>query len=304
MTTPVPILILSSGGSGWAVDGMLYSMKMFWRDLFTSTMDEPCFVSGMNGGWFAPDIFVATDEYGGLLDARHKGKSLFDIDGLGNPGRVHDMRWSRAPERKLTLIEQKGRVPFDKWNSRFFVPTVQHLVDVGYTNAFVLLDDYWLVREVDPSVVTLLRPSVPYADWILKIDLANDVLYSGGGGRYLYGNETRDHYGHYDLIEKDRGAEYFFSLWGGIWNLPLLLDLISEFAARGLESPHQLEIEGTPMAREIHKETLVLGTRQAPLLHANVIQQGRVIVGNNGPQLSEMTLEMMKKVGVLMGPGK
>lgn len=289
------ILILSSSQSAWALDGMLWSMFHFWREL-QGINGYPT----VHGRRFRPRIVIATDSYNGIMNAMlPKKKNLFDVEGLSDPSRVHKMRYMRQQNVELTLVEQKHDVPFDKWNSGFFIPTIEEVRAMGFSHGVVLLDDYWLSRTVDPALPLLVGMDTPYADRVLKVDLASDVLYSDPG-KFTYNNANFGTYHHYDMIEKVRDAAYYFSLWGGAFHLEMLLDFSRECASNGWESPHNLEMEGTHIARNYWHDPLHLGTRQAPLRHMNVITGGKIHM-DGAPQ--EM-LDWLSKNKIDMGENK
>lgn len=158
--------------------------------------------------------------------------------------------------------------PANRWSDGF-LKALGWLDKAGVNRFWFMLDDYWLIRGVDVAGVDALL------DWIgadgryrsvMKIDLAFDRLYSDVGRYAFYANNYAT-CGHLDLIESAKDSPYHMSLWGGIFSVPLLLDLVQPGW-----TAQDVELSGTPvLARAGYK---VLGTRQAPVLHTNVCHAG------------------------------
>jgi hypothetical protein len=163
-----------------------------------------------------------------------------------------------------------------------------------------MLDDQWIIREVNTWAVTNLFMYANDHPNVLKIDLATDRLYANAGQAYLYGANTYDRVSYLDLIRSDRHSPYHMSLWGGIWSVDNLLGVLVPG-----ETAQEIETEGTTRLSE-REDLLVLGTRQAPCLHTNILRGGSATpeyggykVGNewiNG--VSRYDLEQMREQGV------
>lgn len=165
------------------------------------------------------------------------------------------------------IIGKQEDYPADRWSDAF-----NKVLDNVADETFIfMLEDYLLVRDVDNSAIQHLYSYANDRDYVLKIDLTHDRLWSGGGTRYLYGYNTYGHCGHCDLIRSFVGTDYQMSLWGGIFNR----DVLKQFLVPN-ETAQQLELNGTSRVNQLGDSVLVLGTRQSPFKHTNIIQGGGV----------------------------
>jgi hypothetical protein len=147
-------------------------------------------------------------------------------------------------------------------------------------------------RPVDVLAVNMLFDYARQFQNVLKIDLGTDRLYINGGANFLYGANTYDNVGYLDLIKSPPGTPYQMSLWGGIWNREQLRRVLV-FG----ETPQDIEIAGTGRVTD---DQLVLGTRQAPLLHGNIFQsrnQGKPVYEDSGWKIKNSDLAFMRKEG-------
>lgn len=163
------------------------------------------------------------------------------------------------------IIGRQEDYPADRWSDSF----LQVLDNVAERTFIFMLEDYILIRAVDDLGVRHLYDYVSDRDYVLKADLTHDRLYSGGGSRYLWGFNTYAHCGHLDLVRSFVGTDYQMSLWGGIFNR----DTLRQFVVPG-ETAQQLELNGTHRVNSMGDNVLVVGTRQSPFKHANVVQGG------------------------------
>lgn len=142
--------------------------------------------------------------------------------------------------------------PFSKWSNQ----VIDYLeVRQDITHFILLLEDYWPIRNVNLSAIRMLYDYALQFRNVLKIDLCADRLYAAGMVDY-------DNCGFIDLVLSDHRSQYQMSMMAGIWSKELLL----RFMVRN-ESPHEVELNGTPRVASAHDEVLVLGTRQWPLRH-------------------------------------
>lgn len=163
------------------------------------------------------------------------------------------------------IIGRQEDYPANRWSDSF----MKVLNNVAEKTFIFMLEDYLLVRNVDNVGVRHLYDYVADREYILKADLTNDRMWTGGGTRYLYGYNTYGHCGHLDLIRSAVGSDYQMSLWGGIFNR----DSIKRFMEPG-ETAQQVELNGTYRVNQVGDSVLVLGTRQSPFKHTNIIQGG------------------------------
>lgn len=160
----------------------------------------------------------------------------------------------------------------------------------------LLLGDYWLIRETDTRAIQMIYDYMQQFKYVIRFDLTTDRLFADGGGKYNFGYNTYDTLGYLDLIKSSPGSPYHMSLWGAMWRR----DLLRQILVRG-ETPQQIELNGTYRLSQYGDEMLVLGTRQAPMRHANVVQRNEwnqdAMTGL--PALKPSDLEELKQLGYL-----
>lgn len=158
----------------------------------------------------------------------------------------------------------------------------------------LLLGDYWLIRPADTHAIQMIADYMQQFQYVIRFDLTTDRLFADGGSKYNFGYHTYDTLGYLDLIKSDPGSPYHMSLWGAMWRR----DLLRRILVRG-ETPQQIEINGTGRLSQFGNEMLVLGTRQSPIRHANVIQRGEwnqdAMTGL--PALKPVDLEELRQSG-------
>ncbi len=160
--------------------------------------------------------------------------------------------------------------PASRWSEKL----LRILDEVAQEQFILMLEDYWLTRPVDMQAVKMLFDYAAQFENVLKIDLTHDRLYINGGANFLFGANTYDNCGYLDLIKSPPGTPYQMSLWAGIWNREQMRRVLIPG-----ETAQDIEINGT---RRVTDDQLVLGTRQAPLLHGNIYQSR-----NNGSPVYE-----------------
>jgi hypothetical protein len=155
-----------------------------------------------------------------------------------------------------------------------------------------MLEDFWLCRPADVRGIKYLYDYAGQFENVLKIDLAFDRLYIHGGSTFLYNANNYGYVGHIDLLRSPHGTPYQFSLWGGIWRR----DVMRRFVVLG-ETAQELEMHGTSRVTD---DVLVLGTRQAPLVHGNIYRSGRgsePAYEENGWKIPDVEMEYMREQG-------
>lgn len=199
---------------------------------------------------------------------------------------------SKLPNCSFYSIGKYEDYPPDKWSDAL-MKVLDNVADEVF---MLMLGDYWLVRPTDTYAVKMLYDYLYQFKYVLKADLTTERLFADGGGKYNFGYHTYDTLGYLDLIKSSPGSPYHLSLWGGLWRRDLLRELIIPG-----ETAQQIELNGTHRLAQRGDEVLVLGTRQAPMRHANVIQGGKwnqdVMVGL--PALTENDREHLKELGYL-----
>lgn len=174
----------------------------------------------------------------------------------------------RTPkEFKFYSIGKQEDYPADKWSDAF----IRVLDNVADDVFMLLLDDYWLLRKTDTTGLRMMYDYMYQFENVIKFDVTTERLFAEGGGKYLFGYNTYNTLGHLDLIKSNHGSPYHMSLWGGLWRR----DLLQRFIVPG-ETAQQIELNGTHRLAQVGDELLVLGSRQAPMRHGNIIQGGKI----------------------------
>jgi hypothetical protein len=213
-------------------------------------------------------IVVTSDKYSHLLGGffhqwfKYAGQGGFDplICGLSHPG-GNLPAWT-----EFYSAGDPTHYPPSRWSDKL----IKILDEVAEEVFLLLLEDYWLLRPVDIQALKMIYDYCHQFQNVIKFDVTTERLFANGGGQYLFGYNTYETLGYLDLIKSDFGSPYHLSLWGGMWRR----DLLRQFLVIG-ETAQQIELNGTHRLAQVGDELLVLGTRQAPLKHANVVQRGQ-----------------------------
>ncbi len=131
--------------------------------------------------------------------------------------------------------------------------------DVYQHPYFVLmLEDYWLSREVDVAGISKLVEYMELHQDVLRMDLTADRLYAGGMRQV-------DYWKNFDIIEAEQ-SQYQMSLQCGLWNRELFMKVLKALP-KGMHSAWDVELEGTNIINNNYIR--VLGTRQWPVRYQN-----------------------------------
>lgn len=199
-----------------------------------------------------------------------------------------DVNYHCKDQTHFVSIGNQDDWPMPRWSEKL----MWILEEVAEPQFILMLEDYWLLRQVDVRAVKMLFDYAAQFRNVLKIDLAQDRLYINGGADFLYGVNTYDNVGYLDLVKSPPGTPYQMSLWGGIWNR----DQLRRVLIPG-ETPQEIEIAGSSRVTD---DQLVLGTRQAPLLHANIYQSrnnGSPIYHDRSWAIKSEDLALMRREG-------
>lgn len=157
-------------------------------------------------------------------------------------------------------IGKQSDYPVNEW-SNGLIEVLDNITD----EIFILMfDDFWPVRQVDTNAIEMIYGYMQQFQNVIKFDLAYDRL--GAFGADINYNTL----GYLDLVKSNHQSQYHMSLWGGMWRR----DLLKKIIIPG-ETAQQVELNGTSRLAQYGDDMLVLGTRQSPLKHANVIQGGK-----------------------------
>lgn len=182
--------------------------------------------------------------------------------------------------------------PANRWSDALMLV----LEKVAEEHFVLMLEDYWIFRQVNTHAVDILADYARQFQYVLKIDLTVDRLYADPG-KYAYGFNNYNTVGYLDLIHSLTGSDYQMSLWGGLWSR----DLMKKFLVPG-ETAQQIELNGTGRVNQAGNSVVVLGTRQAPLIHGNILFSGRpneIVKDIGGWALSPADEQAMKDLGIM-----
>jgi hypothetical protein len=186
------------------------------------------------------------------------------------------------PANFISLGNQED-YPVNKWSDAL----IKILGEVAEDVFLLMLDDFWLLRQADNEALKMMYDYMHQFSYVLKFDPTSERLHAWGVTDYGV-------LGHLDLIKSSPASMYHMSLWGGFWRR----DLMKKFIIPG-ETAQQIELVGTPRVASAGDNVLVLGTKQCPIKHGNVVQAGTenqdVMVGM--PALKPADLDELKKKG-------
>lgn len=183
---------------------------------------------------------------------------------------------------KFVSLGEMADYPWQKWSDAL-IKFLEWRYD--WDNFLLLFEDYWLTRQVNLHAIDMLWDYMATYQFVAKMDLAADRLYSSGMTDF-------DRVGYIDLIKSNPESEYHCSLWPGIWNRKRMLELLIPD-----ESPHDIEINGTVRLREQGDKVLVLGTRQYPMRISCIMKKG--VAGYNLDGLHTQDIRELKELGYL-----
>lgn len=163
------------------------------------------------------------------------------------------------PNFRFHSIGKFADYPVNRWSNALL-----NVLDEVAEDVFILmLEDYWLTRQVDTRAVKILYDYMRQFRYVLKMDLCGDRLYALGAD-LNYGKVA-----YLDLIKSMPGSPYHMSLMAGLWSRELLKKVIIPN-----ETPWDIEISGTVRVSRYDSDILVLGTRQWPLRHTLAFRGG------------------------------
>lgn len=163
--------------------------------------------------------------------------------------------------------------PANKWSNGF-------IKALGYVKddiVLLMLEDYFLLRDVDVQGVLLFEKYMRAHPEVFRFDLTLDRAQTAG--IQPYGTLK-----HYDLVLSNTSLGYNFSMQAGLFRVDMLKQLLREN-----ESAGETELYGNE--RLTHRpEWKVLGTRQHPMKYLIAVQQGKAVL-NGGYQGDAYALE-------------
>lgn len=154
-----------------------------------------------------------------------------------------------------------SRAPYPQ--TRWSDALIEFLNQVTDDVFILMLEDYFLVRDVDLYGIALLREHMRENPKILKADLTADRLYARGDARNA---EEYRSIGYLDVIKTTGNISYKMSLQCSLWNRANMLSLIHPDM-----TPWEVELYP-----QVPDDMLVLGTRQIPMRYANIVYKGKI----------------------------
>lgn len=147
-------------------------------------------------------------------------------------------------------IGPQSAYPFKRWSDAL----IRVLYSFPKEKHFVLaLEDYLITQPVRRDIVKMAHDYMRQFDYVLKFDLCADRRCSGFATDYGM-------LGDVPLIKSDPNSPYHSSLYLGMWNRDLML----RYLLVPNESPHDIEIIGTPRLASFGDEVVVVGTNTDP----------------------------------------
>ena len=150
---------------------------------------------------------------------------------------------------------------------------IRYLNGIPDQQVLIMLDDYWLTRQVDVDGIDALDQYLQKNPNVLRVDLTSDRLYASGP-RYPHEDPNYATHGYYDLVNRPK-TQYQMSLMPGLWNKAALLSVL-----RVGWNPWDVEIAGPNVVNE--SDLIVVGTRQNPIKIVNSLRNASVQVDLRG----------------------
>jgi hypothetical protein len=148
--------------------------------------------------------------------------------------------------------------PANKWSNAL----IKMLLELPHDVFVLMLEDYWLVREVHTADIQILTDYMHQFEYVARLDLTGDRLHSGFAKPY---GEA----GHVQLIVSDPDSQYHCSLMCALWRRAHMLKFLIEN-----ETPWEVELNGTSRLRALRNHLLVLGTNDPPVHHTLALRGG------------------------------
>lgn len=213
----------------------------------------------------AQTIIMTSDRQLHALDGFfYQWRKYSELNNVVVCGFRHLAEYKSEHSFERVILGKEIAYPVHNWSDAL----IKVLDEVADEVFILLLDDYWLVRQTDVHALRIIYDYMHQFQNVIKFDLCSDRL-NADPGRYAYNNNTYNTAGYLDLIKSNYQSQYHLSLWGGMWRR----DLLKQFLVPN-ETAQQIELNGTARLAQVGDEMLVLGTRQSPMRHANVIQNG------------------------------
>lgn len=162
---------------------------------------------------------------------------------------------------------------------------VEFLQSVDDRKFVLMLEDYFLCRQVDVVGVDMLGKYMEQSPNCVRMDLTTDILHGYGDGRNAKEVSACEHY---DIIEKRTDSSYRMSLQAGIFDREYFIKMCM---AGG--SPWELELYSLLQDDE---SVSVYGCRQWPVRYVNAVDKGKL----NWEQINRLPAWQRKTVESLL----
>jgi hypothetical protein len=172
--------------------------------------------------------------------------------------------------------------PVDRWSNSL----IRFLLEQPHDVFVFMLEDYWITRPVQESVVQVAVDYMRQFEYVARFDLTGDRLHSGFAKDYGKAGDV-------DLIISDPESQYHCSLMAGAWRRSHMLKTLVEN-----ETPWQTELSGTPRLRSLKDNLIVLGTKQWPIKHTLAMRKGDA-AGLHLKEISPADVSQMRAEGLL-----
>lgn len=223
------------------------------------------------------DVYIdALRPYAYLANRYWSDEQKFYVAGFTPP------EFSLPPNFHFKSIGKFEDYPIGKWSDGI----IDFLKDFNHELFILMLEDYWLIRDVDEAAVHFAIQYMNKYSNIIKFDLCADRLYAHGATLDF------DHFGHLDIVLSQHGSPYHMSLMTGLWRRSFLLQVLQPGW-----SPWDVEIAGTTVLSNF-RDFEVVGSRQWPVRHTLAFRSG----DSSKLLLNEIKMEdvaTMKRLGML-----
>lgn len=181
--------------------------------------------------------------------------------------------------------------PVERWTDGL----IEMLYQLPYKYFVLMLEDYWLARNVDINCVAAMMSYIEQTQLklsdlgqrILRIDLTADRSSRKQAKPYAT-------YHGYDIISTPPKTPYQMSYQAAIWDRDVLLSILVPG-----ETPWQSEVDGSDRLRN-RNDLIVLGTTAYPLYYIPAVRSRKAQVQNLGKMPKhqrDVILKMVRRLG-------
>lgn len=188
------------------------------------------------------------------------GGSVLDVAVAGYTPPSFDLNDSNggSVRAKFISIGSQEDFPLEKWSDSLVIA----LDKLGEELVIIMLEDYWVIRQINAPAIALATEYMHQYPSTLKFDLAADRLFAWGA--------TKDfrRAGWLDIVKSNIDSPYHMSLMTGIWRTAILKEVIKPGW-----NPWEIELEGTNHLKN-YPQYDVVGCAQWPIKHTLAFRNG------------------------------